>query len=268
MSSLKTLWESILANSKELGVPSRERGILREYLQVKTLDYIYSQKKSNKLSFIGGTSLRLLRNLPRFSEDLDFDNLAVSDPEMVDIMYYVRDRFESENILVELFEKITDGKTYFELRFPSLLSELGISTNPREKLMIKVDYSRQWQGQKTEVILLNRFGVVQQVVANKLDQILVEKLGAYVGRKTIQPRDMYDVVWLVAHGAKLDREFMEENGVGDLVEKTVERFDHDGVTREMKQKLAPFLFIDGDENKLDLFHEIIKNLNLGEVSGR
>lgn len=260
MSSLKTVWASITARAKELGVPSRERGILREYLQVKTLDYVYSQKKSDKLSFIGGTSLRLLRNLPRFSEDLDFDNLGVSDPEMIEIMHYVRDRFESENIPVELFEKITDGKTYFELRFPDLLSELSISTNPREKLMIKVDYSRQWRGQKIEVIILNRFGVVQHVIVNTLDQILVEKLGAYVGRKTVQPRDMYDVVWLVAQGARLDRVFMEENGVGNLMDKVQARFAQDGVTREMKQKLAPFLFANGDENKLDLFYEIIKNV--------
>lgn len=260
MSSIKTAWNGILANAKNVGVPLRERGVLREYLQVKALDYIYGHKKADKLSFIGGTSLRLLRNLPRFSEDLDFDNLGLSDLEMVSILHNTRDRFESENIPVELFEKITDGKTYFELRFPSLLSELGISTNPREKLMIKVDYSRQWHGQKTEVILLNRFGVAQHVIANTLDQILVEKLWAYVGRRTVQPRDMYDVVWLVAQGARLDREFMEENGIGNLVEKVLTRFEQDGVTREMKQKLAPFLFVTGDENKLDLFYEIIKNV--------
>jgi hypothetical protein len=89
---------------------------------------------------------------------------------------------------------------------------------------------------------------------------LVEKLGAYVGRKTVQPRDMYDAVWLVAQGARLDREFMEENGIGRLIEKALARFEKDGVTREMKQKLAPFLLVAGDENKLDLFYEIIKNV--------
>ena len=89
---------------------------------------------------------------------------------------------------------------------------------------------------------------------------MVEKLGAYVGRKTVQPRDMYDVVWLVAQGAMLDREFMEENGIGNLMDSALERYKKDGVTREMKQKLAPFLFVTGDENKLDLFHEIIKNV--------
>jgi hypothetical protein len=98
------------------------------------------------------------------------------------------------------------------------------------------------------------------VIANTLDQILVEKLGAYVGRKTVQPRDMYDAVWLVAQGARLDREFMEENGIGRLIEKALARFEKDGVTREMKQKLAPFLLVAGDENKLDLFYEIIKNV--------
>jgi len=242
------------------GMPLRERGILREYLQVKALDYLYGQKMAAKLSFVGGTCLRLLHDLPRFSEDLDFDNLGVSDQEMIKMMHVVKDRFESENIPVELFEKINEGKTYFELRFPDLLIELGISTNPREKLMIKVDYSRQWKGQNTEIKILNRWGVMQQVVVNVLDQTLIEKLAAYVGRKTIQPRDMYDVVWLVGQGAKLDMKFMKLNGVEDLMEKVQARWEKDGVNGEMKRKLAPFLFVSHDEEKLDLFHEIVKNV--------
>jgi predicted nucleotidyltransferase component of viral defense system len=249
-----------MKDAKEKGIPLRSRAILREYLQVKTLDFLYSQKESSKLAFIGGTSLRLMRDLPRFSEDLDFDNLGVKDAKMIMMMEKVKERFEAENIPVELFQKITEGKTYFELRFPSLLMELSISTNPREKLMIKVDYSRTWHGQKTETALLNRLGVIQQVVVNTLDQTLVEKLGAYVGRKSIQPRDMYDTVWLVGQGAKLDLEFMKVNKIGDLMTRVLERWEREGVTGEMKRKLAPFLFVPGDEAKLDLFKQVLDKL--------
>ena len=36
--------------------------------------------------FVGGTSLRLLRNLNRFSEDLDFDNWGLSNKQITDLV--------------------------------------------------------------------------------------------------------------------------------------------------------------------------------------
>lgn len=54
------------------------KAILREYLQVKILSIIFSLPESGKLCFIGGTSLRLVYNSQRFSEDLDFDNWGLT----------------------------------------------------------------------------------------------------------------------------------------------------------------------------------------------
>lgn len=260
MSSMSVLWSQIYKMAKDSGMPDRPRAILREYLQIKAIDFLYSQKGSEKLSFIGGTSLRLLYGLPRFSEDLDFDNLGINDDRVIEIIHQVVKRFESENIPVELFEKITEGKTYFELRFPDLLKELNISSNPREKLMIKVDYVRQWIGQKLETIFISRMGVTQNVVSNNLNQVLVEKLATYVGRKSAQPRDMYDVVWLVAQGARLDHSFIDMNKLGNLVEKAKKRYETDKVSDEMRRKLAPFLFVSSDESKLEMFGNVLRRL--------
>ena len=46
--------------------------IFREYLQLIFLNYLYQEKKSEKIYFKGGTCLHLLYGSPRFSEDLDF----------------------------------------------------------------------------------------------------------------------------------------------------------------------------------------------------
>ncbi len=260
MSSLSFMWPQVRKMAIDSGMPDKPRAILREYLQIKAIDFLYSQKGSGKMAFIGGTSLRLLLHLPRFSEDLDFDNLGLADKEVIKLVRQIVMRFESENIPVELFEKITEGKTYFELRFPDLLKELEISTNPREKLMIKIDYGRSWQNQQTRTILMQRMGVSQSVVTNSLDQMLCEKLVAYAMRKMTQPRDMYDVVWLVAQGAKLDSDFLAKNKIINLTEQVNQRLDKEGITEEMKRKLAPFLFTPGDEQKLDLFREVIDKL--------
>jgi len=262
MSSLKSVWVQVRKMAIDAGMPDKPRAILREYLQVKALDFIYGQKGSDRLSFVGGTSLRLLYHLPRFSEDLDFYNRGVADNDVIKLVRQVASRFEAENIPVELFEKITQGKTYFELRFPELLLELGISTNPREKLMIKIDYGRQWKGQSVRAVLMRKMGVLQSVVTNTQDQLLVEKLAAYVGRKTVQPRDMYDVVWLYGQGAKLDLQFIKANKIDNLIDSALSRLAEESVSSETKRKLAPFLFVPGDEKKLELFRQVLISLEL------
>lgn len=49
--------------------------IVREYLQVLLLSYLYREKGSDKIYFKGGTAIRLLFGSPRFSEDLDFSTI-------------------------------------------------------------------------------------------------------------------------------------------------------------------------------------------------
>lgn len=246
--------------AKSYGTPDKPRAILREYLQVKALYYLYSQPGSEKLSFMGGTSLRLLRNLPRFSEDLDFDNLGLNDSEITNLVENVVTKLNAENITCELKTTVRDYKHYYELKFTTLVQDLDITTNPREKLMIKVDYSRSWSGQTIEHILLNRYGVLSQIPTNTLDQLLVQKLSAYVGRSTSQPRDIYDIVWLFGQGARLDEEFMRHNKVTGLLADAKVRLAKEGITRTMKAKLEPFVFGTDELKKVDLFSSVLSEL--------
>ena len=56
--------------------------ILKEYLQLLVLDYLSDNASCPKdLTFIGGTNLRLIKGIDRFSEDLDFDCKAFSEEE-------------------------------------------------------------------------------------------------------------------------------------------------------------------------------------------
>ena len=45
---------------------------LRELIQIQTLKIIDQQGFSKDIAFVGGTALRILYDLNRFSEDLDF----------------------------------------------------------------------------------------------------------------------------------------------------------------------------------------------------
>jgi len=49
-----------------------KRNLVKEYLQVLILSFLYSKKEYRNLVFYGGSCLRHCFNLPRLSEDLDF----------------------------------------------------------------------------------------------------------------------------------------------------------------------------------------------------
>jgi predicted nucleotidyltransferase component of viral defense system len=261
MNNILSNFNQIKSMASEMQVPvRRERAIVREYLQAKIIAALYGQSKANQLCFTGGTSLRLLRNIDRFSEDLDFDNLGLSAAEIDLMIAAVVALIARENIGVELHTNHRGEKNFYELRFPRLLFDLGISTNEKEKLMIKIDYSTFWKGHKPETVLFAKYGFVERVVTNPLNQLVLQKLEAYRGRRQTQPRDMYDVVWLYAQGAQLDKRFMEANHLDGLMDQVKEKSARERVSATLKARLQPFLFEPQHIRKLDLFGEVLKEL--------
>ena len=55
--------------------------MLKEYIQLLILDYLSASSYIKKLTFIGGTNLRLVKRIDRFSEDIDFDCKDLSKEE-------------------------------------------------------------------------------------------------------------------------------------------------------------------------------------------
>ena len=56
--------------------PGRRLNSLREYLQAFVMRSLHESEASRTIAFVGGTALRFLENLPRFSEDLDFSQVS------------------------------------------------------------------------------------------------------------------------------------------------------------------------------------------------
>jgi len=98
------------------------RLLVREYLQ--------EQGTFRSMAFLGGTALRFLFQLPRFSEDLDFSTIR-PDPELTlgKTVQKIRKRFEAEGYTVTTKEK--EGTVVsFIIRFPGLPYEVGLSPFP------------------------------------------------------------------------------------------------------------------------------------------
>lgn len=264
MNNIVTNFDQILDFAKSYGLPLvKKRAILREYLQVKILDLLYQERVSAGIFFVGGTSLRLLRGLDRFSEDLDFDLARVTRRETKELVAKIHKRLIQENIAVDLYQNFTPKRAHYELRFRDLLYELKITKNRGEKLMIKFDFETFWQKQNREVILLKRYGFLVNAVTLPLDQILVQKLWAYLKRKQTLPRDAYDLVWLIAQGAKIDKGFTRKNSLpSDLVSQAEKKFSQERKKlQNLKLKLRPFLVDENYVEKLELLPRVLKGID-------
>ena len=77
--------------------------IIKEYIQLLILDYLSATAFIKKIVLIGGTNLRLVKGIDRFSEDLDFDCKDLSDEEFIKmtddiIMFLQRYGFRAEAV--------------------------------------------------------------------------------------------------------------------------------------------------------------------------
>lgn len=256
-----TNFDEVLRQAQDYNLPQeKKRAILREYLQTKILSLIYQEAISKNLFFVGGTALRILHGLDRFSEDLDFDSVGITPSQIQKLVKTVLHRLEQEDTLVEFYQNTTAKKCYYELRFPSLLGKLKLSSNAGEKLMIKLDIEGTWQGQKRETVFVNRYGFLATVVTKPLDQMLVEKLAAYLGRKETQARDLYDLVWLLSRGIKPDLTFAQTNHLPpNLLQKARKKYIMEkNSLSKYKIKLRPFLFDERKVYNLDFFEDLVK----------
>jgi predicted nucleotidyltransferase component of viral defense system len=68
--------EQALALVRGIDDPGLAANRLREYLQCLVLRTLHESEAFTTMAFVGGTALRLLHDLPRFSEDLAFSLLS------------------------------------------------------------------------------------------------------------------------------------------------------------------------------------------------
>jgi hypothetical protein len=175
------------------------RNMTREYLQARILQFLQESGAFTSWIFHGGTALRFLYGLPRFSEDLDFCLLQPAgafDPAST--VEYVRRALAAENYRVEIK---TAGKTAVKsawLRFPGLLSELGLSSHQNEILAVKleIDTNPPAGGQTTTTII--RRHVMLNLFHHDQPSLLAGKLHAVLSRPYTKGRDIFDLFWYLS----------------------------------------------------------------------
>lgn len=236
-----------------------KRNIFREYLQYKILQIIYDSSFGSKLYFLGGTCLRIVHNNQRFSEDLDFDNVDLSQEDFEEITKLVKKKLELEGAKVEL-KNVYKGAYRCYIKLPEILFENKLSGYKEEKILIQLDTEPQHFDYEPEKNILNKFDVFTQILTTPANIILSQKLYAIFNRKTPKGRDFYDVVFLLSQNEPDYKYLQQKIGIDSkelLREKLIEKcgtlsFD------DLSDDVRAFLINPDDVKKISLFEEYIK----------
>jgi predicted nucleotidyltransferase component of viral defense system len=169
--------------------------ILKEYLQYKILDIVFYSQYGSKLSFMGGTAVRIAYGSDRFSEDLDLDNHGLTEEDFKSLIDYVKRELERDGLEVE-FRNTFQNVYHCYLKFPRILFENKISPLKDEKIMIRLDSFSTKIPNSTNIQIISKADVFAEIRVYPKELILAQKIETLFNRKRSKGRDVYDIVYL------------------------------------------------------------------------
>jgi predicted nucleotidyltransferase component of viral defense system len=240
---------------------SFKRNLLREYMQYKILEMIFDSKFGETLSFMGGTAIHLIHLNKRFSEDLDFDNLGLTNKGFEELVKLVKKGLELEGYTIET-KNVFRGAYRSYLKVPNIFFDNGLSRHRDEKMLIQIDVEPQGFKYTPNKMIINKFDVFLQINMVPLDILLAQKIYAIFKRRRAMGRDFYDAVFLFGMTKpNLDYLKLKLNikDMADLKRKLLLKCKSLDFKRLAKD-VEPFLFTPSESKKVLLFHDYMKSL--------
>jgi predicted nucleotidyltransferase component of viral defense system len=193
---------------------------LREILQEITLVGLWRGKFFEHAAFYGGTALRILYGLDRFSEDLDFTLLDGKRPFSWSLFEnQVIEELSAYGFKVSFLEKKKKIQTPIQSAFLKTnthhaLLQIGredLSTHHGAVIRIKVEIdSSPIRGFDTESVYL-REPLPVSIRALKESSLFAGKVNAALYRawkERVKGRDWYDLVWFLRRGIPLNPHYL------------------------------------------------------------
>ena len=224
--------------------------VIREYLQLVFLSYLYQEREAGKIFFKGGTALRLLFDSPRFSEDLDFSTVY-PDEGIIKLLRKLEGKIARELPGLKI-DPLYVGKEGIRFRVRFDLSDFKYPLN------IRLDFHRVDKIRDKQVSTLTTpfpIMIFPQVFHLSMEMILAEKLAALETR--CKGRDIFDVWFLIAKDVTA---FPDTKYDKDKIIKRVKSFSQ----RQLDKDLGKFLPKNQKKIIPSLKEETIKKLRLRE----
>ncbi len=173
--------------------------VMREYLQAYILKCMHEYGMFRFTAFLGGTALRFLYGLGRYSEDLDFSlarqesgysfakSLSQMKKDLIAAGFVVEVTYNDEKVVNHAFFK-----------FSGLLYETGLSPLKSQKFSIKLEIdTNPPQGAGLQTLIINKYFPVS-FLAHDLESLFAGKLHAVLSREYVKGRDYFDLGWYLS----------------------------------------------------------------------
>jgi len=179
--------------------PIAARHLIREYLQARILQSLQRAGAMQSLAFHGGTALRFLYGIPRYSEDLDF--ALERSPNAYDFRTYLRQI--EHDFLAEAYTldfKVNDKPVVHKafIRFQGLLHELGLSPRDSEILAIKLEVDTNPPAGAILATTALKSHVALNIQHHDPTSLFAGKLLAVLLRNYSKGRDFFDLWWYLS----------------------------------------------------------------------
>jgi len=178
-----------------------DRHLLKEYVECLALEWIGRSEWAKTLTFIGGTNLRLIHDIDRFSEDLDFDCKNLTRDEFVRMTDALIAYLQRNGLPAVAKEKESDNLTAFRrsVLFPGFLKDLGLSAFAEERFLMKIETQDQGFAYEREQRNVARCGYFFPIAVPPDPVLCSMKLSALLTRA--KGRDFYDAMFLLMRTA-------------------------------------------------------------------
>lgn len=244
--------------------------LVREDLQIIILKILYDLGMFKTMAFVGGTALRILFDLRRFSEDLDFSIIQKRGYSFYNLLRDLQFQLKKYGLDIDVKENDQKIVQSIMLRFKGILPTLGLSSLKSQKLSIRLEIdTNPPAGWKTDISLINKMFAFT-VVHYDIPSLYAAKLCACFFRKYVKGRDFYDLVWYL--GKKIMPNFELLNNAIRQIDSNAKIVTEDNFKDFLKNHLAKIDFsrvkkdverflVDKEELKLldkDLIMQLIK----------
>lgn len=240
---------------------SKIKHIVKEYIELLVLEHLTTLPYIKKLSFIGGTNLRLVKGIQRFSEDLDFDCKNFTKDEFNAMTNSIVKFLNLNGFNAKLKDNINEEKLIAyrgNIVFPELLYNLGLTGHKEEKFLLKIEAQDQGIGYNNIKQQINRNGY-NIIVPSPPDDILCSmKLAALINRT--KGRDFYDCMFLLQRTLP-NLDFLEKriniNSL-DILSSTLDTIISKTNMNNKQNDFKHLLFNSGSEECINNFMEFFK----------
>lgn len=264
MEELKPTLKRILAETPTSKVLFR-RNILKEYLQIVILDYLYAHPKYGGLVFYGGSCLAQCYNLPRLSEDLDF----VDRGENIDKSELAHDLNKYFSERTDLPATVSTQKFRVLLKFP-ILKELGLAAKGESDiLLLKIEVFRD-DGRLRDcpVEAVPLFKMNRSIIVKTFDlpTLMATKIRAVLHRKwektsksgeklaVVKGRDYFDLLWYLRKGIVPNmaciKEASDKETLRQLLLNAAEKADPASIKFDLEAFIADDRYVNDLSNNL------------------